>query len=214
MDGGDTTKLNVSLEPHLLEVLKPLTDLLPPPLADELKAYTLTDMIPYSTLLAVSHWSRTPEGTEKLQAHCPPLQTSSYMMVSLLAGVKTSPERVLGSYRPPPEPEQLAAQQKRERQEITAILNALLSIVGVGFATWWAADKLHWSNQWVQCLYPCDLEQTCSLGLTARSIGPRHVTCRCHCRKWTVHYLAIPSGRFPGPPQVSYKGSWGQAQKG
>jgi hypothetical protein len=153
MDGGDTGKLNVSFEPHLLEVLSPLPDLLPSVLADELRAYitdTSTNMIPYSILLAISQWSRTPEGREKLEAYSPPLKSSVYMMVSLLAGVKTSPERILGLYTPPPELEELAARQKRERQEITIILNALLSIFGVGFATWWASDKLHWSNQWVR----------------------------------------------------------------
>ncbi|KAF5362418.1 hypothetical protein D9756_002437 [Leucocoprinus leucothites] len=151
MDGIDISKLNVSLESHLLETLKPLPGLLPPHLADELKAYipdAPKNVIPYTTLLAISQWSRTPEGIEKLKAHTPSLDSSNYMMVSLLAGVKTSPERNFGSYIPPPEPDQLAAQQKRERQEITTILNGLLSVLGVGFATWWAADKLHWKNHW------------------------------------------------------------------
>ncbi|KAF9453596.1 hypothetical protein P691DRAFT_658222 [Macrolepiota fuliginosa MF-IS2] len=151
MNTDDTSKLNVSLEPHLVETLKPLLDLLPTVLSAELGSYvseTPKDIIPYSNLLAISQWSRTSEGQEKLRTYTPPLDASAYTMVSLLAGVKTSPERKFGTYAPPPEPEQLAEQQKRERQEITTILNALLSIVGAGFATWWAADRLHWKDQW------------------------------------------------------------------
>ncbi|KAJ3571909.1 hypothetical protein NP233_g3433 [Leucocoprinus birnbaumii] len=150
MDTLDISKLNVSLESHLVEKLKPLSDLLPPALAEELKPYVpdaTKDVIPYSTLLAISQWSRTTEGKKKLSKRTP-LDSSDYMMVSLLAGTTTSPERNYGSYVPPPEPEELAARQKRERQEITAILNGLLSIFGVGFATWWAGDKLHWKNHW------------------------------------------------------------------
>lgn len=151
MDSIDASKLNVSLEPHLLKILKPLSSLLPPTLAEELKVYVSdvsTDIIPYSTLLTVSQWSRTLEGREKLEACV--LNPNDYTMVSLLAGVKTSPERNFGTYLPPPEPEQLAEQQKRERQEITAILNGLLSVFCVGFAIWWASDKLHWKPHWVR----------------------------------------------------------------
>lgn len=156
MDSDGASKLNVSLEPHLLETLRPLPDLLPVTLAEELSPYISDepkDTIPYSTLLAISKWARTLEGSQNLGKHTPPLGVSSYTMVSLLAGVKTSPERNFGSYTPPPEPEQLAERQKRERKEITAILNALLSVFGAGFSTWWAADKLHWKDQWVRCSY-------------------------------------------------------------
>jgi len=153
MDGIDTSKLKVSLEPHLLKILKPLPGLLPLALAEELKIYVSDvskDIIPYSTLLAVSQWSRTSEGRERLET-CT-LNPNNYMMVSLLAGVKTSPERNFGAYVSLPEPEQLAQQQKRERQEITTIIDGLLSVFCVGFATWWASDKLHWQNHWVRTL--------------------------------------------------------------
>ncbi|KXN86552.1 hypothetical protein AN958_09856 [Leucoagaricus sp. SymC.cos] len=193
MDGLDTSKLNVSLEPHLMEALRPLPDLLPPALAGELKSYiseAAQGVIPYSTLLAISQWSRTPEGSEKLRENSLPLNSSSYMMVSLLAGVKTSPERVFGSYTPPPDPEQIAEQQKRERKEITAILNALLSVFGVGFATWWAADKLHWKNQWVQCLFPWNINSPTDC-FAARAVGAGRFTRRCHRRKRAIHPLAV-----------------------
>ncbi len=181
MDNDGVSKLNVSLEPHLLEVLKPLLDLLPATLAEELRSYisdTPQDTIPYSTLLAISKWARTSEGSEKLRMYTPSLDMSSYAMVSLLAGVKTSPERNFGTYTPPPEPEQLAERQKRERKEITAILNAILSILGVGFSTWWAADKLHWKDQWVRCSFAGHLNNHIEL-FTARIIGFGSVS---HCR--------------------------------
>jgi hypothetical protein len=147
-----TDDLNVSLEPHLLDVLRPLQPLLPPPIDAQLQSSISGDIIPYSLLHAISRWSASPDGKDKLRAHDPPLDPSSYIMVSLLAGVTTSPERKLGSYNPPPEPEELAQHQKRERKEITAILNALLSVFGVGFAVWWAVGTLHWIPQWVRCI--------------------------------------------------------------
>jgi MFS family permease len=70
-------------------------------------------------------------------------------MVSLLAGAATSPERFFGSYTPPKDPAEVQAEKNRERKAITALLNALLSIVGSAFATWWAAEMLGWRNEWV-----------------------------------------------------------------
>lgn len=145
-----TDDLNVSLEPHLLDVLRPLASLLPPPINDQLQSSISGDTIPVSLLRAISQWSSSPDGKDRLRAHDPSLNPSSYSMVSLLAGVKTSPERKFGTYNPPPEPEELAQRQKRERKEITALLNALLSIFAAGFAVWWAADILYWKPQWVR----------------------------------------------------------------
>ncbi|KAF7770489.1 hypothetical protein Agabi119p4_6463 [Agaricus bisporus var. burnettii] len=143
-----TDDLNVSLEPHLLDVLRPLASLLPPPINDQLQSSISGDTIPVSLLRAISQWSSSPDGKDRLRAHDQSLNPSSYSMVSLLAGVKTSPERKFGTYNPPSEPEELAQRQKRERKEITALLNALLSIFAAGFAVWWAADLLYWKPQW------------------------------------------------------------------
>lgn len=74
-------------------------------------------------------------------------------MVSLLAGTATSPERFFGSYIPPRDPAEVQAEKNRERKSITALLNAILSIVGSAFATWWAAEKLGWRNEWVCVRY-------------------------------------------------------------
>jgi len=66
-------------------------------------------------------------------------------MIALLAGTTTSPERKFPAYIPP-DPH---ADQKREYQDrkaVTALLNALLSIIGSGAATWWAAEG--WRPEW------------------------------------------------------------------
>ena len=77
------------------------------------------------------------------------MRPHDYSMVSLLAGTTSSPEGKFGTYIPPKEPEQIEAERANERKSITALLNALLSIGGVGFAAWWAADKTGWRNEWV-----------------------------------------------------------------
>ncbi|KAH0582939.1 hypothetical protein H2248_010838 [Termitomyces sp. 'cryptogamus'] len=54
---------------------------------------------------------------------------------------------------PPPtipysDPEEIEAANSAERKSITSLLNGLLSVLGSGFAVWWAADKLRWKNEW------------------------------------------------------------------
>lgn len=71
-------------------------------------------------------------------------------MIALLAGSTTSPERKFADYVPPKDPEVVQTEKMKERKTITALLNALLSIVGSGLAAWWAADKTGWKNEWVR----------------------------------------------------------------
>jgi hypothetical protein len=47
---------------------------------------------------------------------------------------------------PPPPPE---VDPSEDRREITALINGLFSVVGVGFAAWWAAGNIHWRNETV-----------------------------------------------------------------
>ncbi|KAF5373344.1 hypothetical protein D9615_007460 [Tricholomella constricta] len=143
--------LNISLEPHLVDTLQPLQAIAPQELAHTLSQYTSSSpspTIPYSLLQSVSKWARTTAGLETLRSQSPPLDPHAYSMIALLAGTTTSPERKLGAYVPPPAPEEIEAARLAERKSITALLNALLSIVGSGFAVWWAADKLRWKNEW------------------------------------------------------------------
>ncbi len=73
-------------------------------------------------------------------------------MVALLAGTRTSPERKFPSM-PVSTGEGDEAARKRElgdRRAVTAVFNVLLSILGSGLATWWAAGRLAWRDEWVR----------------------------------------------------------------
>lgn len=150
-------ELNISLEPHLLDALTPIPPLIPASLASKLIPYLSEPRlptIPYLILQSISQWSRTPSGLSSLQSHSPPLDPQSYTMIALLAGTTTSPERRFAEYVRKKEPEELEVERKRERKAITALLNALLSIGGSAAATWWAAEKTGWKNEWVRVALP------------------------------------------------------------
>lgn len=148
-------ELNISLEPHLQETLNSIVVHLPERVTEQLEAYLnvqnpsqSTPTIPYSLLQSISQWARTPSALTLLSNNDPPLSPHDYTMIALLAGTTTSPERKFPTYIPP-DPH---ADQKREyndRKAVTAILNALLSIIGSGAATWWAAEKTGWTPEWV-----------------------------------------------------------------
>ncbi|KAG6817542.1 hypothetical protein H0H87_007510 [Tephrocybe sp. NHM501043] len=145
-----TDGLNISLESHLVDSLRPLQAVASKDLADTLSPYTASSpppTIPYSVLRSVSQWSQTT-GLQALRSYTPPLDPHAYTMIALLAGTTTSPEGHFGTYEPPPDPEEVEAARTAERRSITSLLNALLSILGSGFAVWWAADKLRWKNEW------------------------------------------------------------------
>ncbi|KAJ6581199.1 hypothetical protein B0H19DRAFT_982949 [Mycena capillaripes] len=141
--------LNISLEPHILAILTPLAPLLPAELASQLTpciSEPVPPTVPYLLLQSISQWSRTPAGEAAL--HSASLDSQSYSMIALLAGSVTSPERKFPPYVPEKSPEEAEALKKAERQAITYLLNALLSIIGSGFAAWWAAGKTGWKNEW------------------------------------------------------------------
>ena len=157
--------LNVSLEPHLLDTLSEVASLLPGELSIELRqtlervrpgsqdasraaatssVYT-GPLISYALLSRISQWTRGAHGQQALAEHG--LEPSRYNMVSLLAGTRTSPERKFPAASAPPVDS--ASKELSDRRAVTALLNALLSIVGAGVAVWWAADTLRWKDEWV-----------------------------------------------------------------
>ena len=143
--------LNISLESHLHKTLIPLISLLPASESVNLQLYTSDPpppTIPYNVLQTISQWSRTSAGQKALRANS--LDPQDYTMIAMLAGATTSPEGKFGDYTPPKGPQAIEADRAKERKAITALLNALLSIGGAAFATWWAADKLRWTNEWVR----------------------------------------------------------------
>lgn len=150
------SQLNISLEPHIVSTLRPLLPLLPSALSEELISVISkppSATIPYVTLQAISQWCRSLDGEKKLKSHSPALDLHEYSMISLLAGTTTSPERKFGAYSPQEEPEEVQALLNKERKTITALINAILSIVGSGIATWWAADKTGWKDQWASLFH-------------------------------------------------------------
>ena len=148
--------LSVSLEPHLIEILRPLVNTIPAPLSTELSpllpetaSSSTTPKISYTLLQSISRWARTEEGARALRLEDPPLDPLAYNMVALLAGTRTSPDKKF-----PPLPHsstriESAARDIGDRRAIIAVLNALLSVICTGAATWWAAQRTGWRDEWV-----------------------------------------------------------------
>jgi TMEM199 family protein len=138
--------LNISLEPHLLDVLRPLPSHLPPDLSGSLVPYLSNPpppAIPYDLLFQISKWSRTPDFPAMLSA-------KDYTMIALLAGTKTSPERRFPPHIPKEDAEQRARERSSEDKKIIiALINAVLSVAGAGLATSWVAEGRGWDDEWV-----------------------------------------------------------------
>ena len=158
--------LNVSLEDHLADTLRPLGTLLPEPLAAELTQildnapptssprapppHSPPRTIPYDLLAAISKWSRSPAGHSALASHDPSLPVQDYVLLALLAGTRTSPERKFPLLQTHSQDGEASRRRELEdRRAVTAVFNALLSILGSGLATWWAAGRLAWKDEWV-----------------------------------------------------------------
>ena len=184
-------QLNISLEPHLIDTLRPVVPIASADLASTLTPYLSSDppsTIPYAVLRHLSQWARTT-GCDTLRKQSPPLDPQAYTMVALLAGTTTSPERKFGDFAPARDPADVQAEKNKERKTITAILNALLSILGSGFAAWWAADKTGWQNEWVcktvfLILYPLSsFHAESPLWTFSSNLG-------CYRRSWPLLHLA------------------------
>jgi TMEM199 family protein len=139
--------LDVSFESHLKLSLSRIKELLPPPEREQLSQSMARPTVDYSLLLAISKWARSSVGETALRSAS--MDPSSFSMISLLAGATTSPNRIFPQYVPPPSQEVLAAQRKKERQAITALVNAVLSVGGSGAGAYYASDKTGWKNEWV-----------------------------------------------------------------
>jgi len=188
-----SVNINVSLEPHLAEVLRPIYPFLPDELARELKEYVqepLPSLIPYDLLLKISQWSRIEEKTLRENS----LDPHSYSMIALQAGTTAQPDRKLGDYVPPKEPEEIEADRLRERKAITSLVNAVLSVGGVGFGAYWAADKTGWKDEWVRSAFlvfkKCKNLIHVAACFVCLVLGCR----RCDCGGRPVHYLAVTTG--------------------
>lgn len=140
-------QVTVSLEDHLIQVLKPLQPILPPSLGNALSTELTKTEIRYSTLSDISRWTRSAEGSALLKSAR--LNSGDYHLVSLLAGTKTSPRSKPPPYIPPESPEKRSRKEWNDRKALTAVANSLLSIGCAGGAAWWIADKQGWKDEWV-----------------------------------------------------------------
>jgi len=150
----DSDNPRISLEPHLVQLLRPLVDGVPTPLSTELspllseQARSPTPTISYALLRSISKWARTEEGASTLKSKVPPLDPLSYSMVSLLAGTRTSPEKKFPQLPQPSTRSEIAARDISDRRAILAVINALLSVICTGAAVWWAAQRTGWRDEW------------------------------------------------------------------
>jgi len=155
----DSDNPRISLEPHLVELLRPLVDAVPTPLSAELspllseQASSPTLTISYALLRSISKWARTEEGASTLKSKVPPLDPLSYNMVPLLAGTRTSPDKKFPQLPQPSTRSEIAARDISDRRAILAVLNALLSVICTGAAVWWAAQRTGWRDEWVSATY-------------------------------------------------------------
>lgn len=144
---SDTT---VSLPAHLRSTLEPLIEILPRDLHERLSMCFLdpTCEIPHSLLLSISKWARSEEGRYQLRARA--LELNDYSMISLLAGTITSPSSKFPPHVPLPDVLEEAKRARNDRKAITALLNALFSIGGAGYAGWWTSDRTGWRDERVR----------------------------------------------------------------
>lgn len=159
------TTLNVSLEPHLQRLLESVLPATPPELSDDLAPYVSkpvdSQVIPYEILQRVSKWSQTPEGTHALEQCSPALDPRSYGMVSLLAGVRTSPEK----HFPPHvtrDPLEEQRRQVEERKAISLLVNAVFSVASTGIAAWWGSERAGLALEWVRTISALFAPSLCS----------------------------------------------------
>ncbi|KAF8557776.1 hypothetical protein OG21DRAFT_1456936 [Imleria badia] len=146
--------LNVSLEPHLRDALVVLLRILPEETSQQLTSRLSSEektavvpVIPYELILKISRWCQTTNGKAALQACSPPLDPQSYMMVSLLAGTRTSPEKHFPPYAAK-DPEEDQRLQTKNKKAIATLVNAVLSVVGTGVATWFASEHTRMRLEW------------------------------------------------------------------
>lgn len=148
--------LRVSLEPHLVEKLRPLVHAIPAPLSAELTPLlsettsSPTPTISYALLFSLSKWARTEEGMRELKSNDPPLDPLAYSMVALLAGTRTSPDKKFPQLSPSPSRAESVARNISDRRAVIAVLNALLSVICTGAASWWATQRTGWRDEWVR----------------------------------------------------------------
>jgi hypothetical protein len=190
--------LDVSLSPYLQDLLTPLQPSLPPELAERLAKSAVGDenTISYDVLLAISQWTRTTPGQLALSAHEPPLRSTNYTMISLLAGCITSPKSKFPEHVSTEDERETEGRRKiAERRAIAGLVNASLSVVGSGVATWWVAGGRGWVVEWVS--FGLLRYNVLGFGLTMYTesfAGAWGCACGCTLGRGSVYDLACQDG--------------------
>ncbi|KAH7105865.1 hypothetical protein BKA62DRAFT_826284 [Auriculariales sp. MPI-PUGE-AT-0066] len=140
-----SSSATVSLPRHLREPLTAVLPVLPTPLAAELAPFLINESttIASHVLQHITRWARTPDGVHALEAA--KLDPLDYSTVALFAGTRTTP----GAAFSRDDLSQTARTGRRgglrsDRKGVTALANAIFSIIGAGAAAWWAASSAGW----------------------------------------------------------------------
>ncbi|KAG8922750.1 hypothetical protein FRC02_011627 [Tulasnella sp. 418] len=148
------TETTVSLPNHLHASLLALvkSDILPEEINSKLTHHVKpthdasSSEIPYHLLCDISKWTQSDAGKEALLTK--EIDYRDYSMIALLAGTTTSPSAKLGPFKRALSPESAALQRLKDRKAISALINGVLSVVGVGVAAWWAAGSVGWKPEY------------------------------------------------------------------
>ena len=110
-------------------------------------------------------------------------------MISLLAGTCTSPEKRFPPYIPS-DPLEERRRAIDDRKAISTVMNAVLSVVGTGAATWWATDRTGLKLEWVsRMLLLRDATVFNDMYPSESPFGCERCSCRVISRNYFVHDL-------------------------
>jgi TMEM199 family protein len=71
------------------------------------------------------------------------IDPGDYLAISLLAGTTSNPSAKLAPYTPQSDDDQ-STRAASDRRAITALINGIFSVIGVGAACWWAGGSVGW----------------------------------------------------------------------
>ena len=131
----------VSLPQHLRDPLDAVLAVLPSELAADLAPCLAptSNAVPSRVLQHIARWARSADGLAALTAA--QLDPFDYSTIALFAGTRTTPNASFVT-------EHKKSESRFDRKAVTALANAVFSIVGASFAGWWAAANAGWGPQW------------------------------------------------------------------
>jgi len=134
----------VSLPAHLRESLETVLSIVPNSLATSLRPHidSSSQIIPSSVLQQLAKWARSPEGLSALRTAN--LDPHDYSTIALFAGTRTTPNSSFSGSDLSAGTKSRKSGLRNDRKGVTALANAVFSVVGAGFAAYWAASNAGW----------------------------------------------------------------------